>query len=103
MVKRMEVRQGDILKIDNIREPVFVASKDFFNNTGEVIGCPIFSKGNPGPLHIFIETEKTTGTVHCEKLKLLDLNSRRFSIKDHVLIKDIMNITDTIQGLFDYI
>ena len=98
-----EVKQGDILKIENIKDPVFVASKDYFNESGMIIGCPVCSSLTPGPLHICIETEQTTGTVHCEKLKLLDLNVRGYSIKDHVSINDVMNITDAIQGIFDYV
>lgn len=35
------LHQGDILKIDKIVHPVLVASKDFFNSSGEIIGCPI--------------------------------------------------------------
>lgn len=36
------VSQGDILKIEGIRHPVLVVSKDFFNTSGEIIGCPIY-------------------------------------------------------------
>ena len=40
-----ELHQGDILKIEHIKKPVLVVSKDFFNQTHEIIGCPIFEKG----------------------------------------------------------
>ena len=66
--------QGDILKIEKIKHPVFVASKDFFNTSGEIIGCPIINNSKPGPLHIWISTEHTEGYIHCEKLALLDLS-----------------------------
>ena len=32
------LHQGDILKIEKIKHPVLVASKDFFNSSGEIIG-----------------------------------------------------------------
>ena len=51
------VHQGDILKIERIKSPVLVVSKDFFNQTGEVIGCPIFKDGESGALHIFVEAD----------------------------------------------
>ena len=35
------LHQGDILKIEKIKHPVLVVSKDFFNTSGEIIGCPI--------------------------------------------------------------
>lgn len=72
-----EIHQGDILKIERIRQPVLVASKDFFNLSGEIIGCPIYADSTEGPLHIYISARETEGYVH--------------------------NITDAIQGIFDYI
>ena len=35
------LHQGDILKIEKTKHPVLVVSKDFFNTSGEIIGCPI--------------------------------------------------------------
>lgn len=35
------LHQGDILKVEKIKHPVLVVSKDFFNTSGEIIGCPI--------------------------------------------------------------
>ena len=98
-----ELHQGDILKIENIRQPVLVVSKDFFNQSGEIIGCPIFQTGGAGPLHIPIRTDKTEGYVQCEKLALLDLNVRGWAGTDRIPMADIINITDAIQGIFDYV
>ena len=39
----MEIQQGAVLKVEKIKDPVFVASKNFFNQSGEIIGCPIAS------------------------------------------------------------
>lgn len=103
MVMKESVHQGDILKIENIKSPVLVASKDFFNQTGEIIGCPIFKVGESGALHIFVKAEKMEGYVQCEKLALLDLNVRGFSKIDRIHMPDTINITDAIQGIFDYI
>lgn len=97
------LHQGDIIKIERIKRPVLVTSKDFFNQTGEIIGCPIFQDNVASPLHIYIKTNETEGYVQCEKLALLDLNIRGFSKKDRIPIADIINITDAIQGIFDYI
>jgi mRNA-degrading endonuclease toxin of MazEF toxin-antitoxin module len=97
------VHQGDIIKVENVKTPVFVASKDFFNQTGEIIGCPIMKNRKTGALHISIQTEKVEGVIHCEKLALLDLNKRGFLQIDRASMGDIINITDAIQGIFDYI
>ena len=98
-----DLHQGDILKIERIAKPILVVSKDFFNQTCEIIGCPLYAQGTPGPLHIPIHSNDVDGYVHCEKMTLLDLNIRGYSKIDHINYPDIMNITDAIQGIFDYI
>ena len=103
MVMREELHQGDILKIENIKKPVLVVSKDFFNQSFEIIGCPIYENGKAGPLHIYIKTEEVEGYVQCEKMTLLDLNIRGYSKINRIHYPDIMDITDAIQGIFDYI
>ena len=71
------LHQGDILRIEKIKHPVLVVSKDFFNMSGEIIGCPVISNTNPGPLHIWTSVgEEIEGYIQCEKLALLDLSIR---------------------------
>ena len=98
-----KVHQGDILKIERIKKPVLVVSKDFFNQTHEIIGCPVYEKGEAGPLHIHISAGDVDGYVQCEKIALLDLNVRGYSKLARIHYPDIINITDAIQGIFDYV
>ena len=98
-----DVHQGDILKIESVKLPVLVVSKDFFNQSGEIIGCPIYDIGEKGALRIHIEVDSLKGYVHCEKLALLDLSVRGFSKLCSIPVSDIINITDAVQGIFDYI
>ena len=97
------IHQGDILKIEKVTNPVLVVSKDYFNQTGEIIGCPIYRDGEPGALHIKIDTDEVVGYVQCEKIKLLDMNVRGFSQLGRIHIPKIMDITDAIQSIFDYV
>lgn len=97
------VHQGDIVKIERIRSSVLVTSKDFFNQTGEIIGCPVFQDSSASPLHIKIRTDSTEGYVQCEKLALIDLNVRDFSKTGRISMTDIIEITDAIQSIFDYV
>lgn len=97
------LHQGDILKIERIKHPVLVASKDFFNTSGEIIGCPIIMNSKPGPLHIWMSTENTEGYIHCEKLTLLDLSIRGYKKADELPIPEMINVSDAIQGIFEYI
>lgn len=98
-----ELHQGDILKIERIRHPVLVVSKDFFNTSGEIIGCPIYENGTESPLHIVVTTDEIQGYVQCEKLALLDLKMRGHKKVSRIALNDQMNIADAIQGIFDYI
>ena len=97
------LRQGDIIKVEYVKHPVLIVSKDFFNASGQIIGCPIVEQSTEGPLHIFVQTDAVKGYVQCEKLALLDLKIRGHKIVDSVLLSDRMNIADAIQGIFEYI
>lgn len=98
-----QLQQGDILKIEKIKHPVLVASKDFFNTSGEIIGCPIIKDSNLGPLHIWTSMENVEGYIQCEKLALLDLTIRGHKKIDRLPISEMMNVSDAIQGIFEYI
>lgn len=97
------IHQGDILKIGNIKYPVLVVSKDFFNETELIIGCPVLKDSTDSPLHIYIDSVKVKGAVHCEDMKLIDTRVRGYSVTDHINTASIMDITDAIQSIFDYI
>jgi len=99
----LEIHQGDILKIEKIKSPVLVVSKDFFNRSGEIIGCPIYETGEAGALHIYICTEEVKGFVQCEKLSLLDMDIRGYSVMDRIQMSAIIDVTDAVQSIFDYI
>lgn len=98
-----ELHQGDILKIERIKQPVLIVSKDFFNTSGEIIGCPIFEESVKGPLHIYISTDEVSGYVQCEKLALLDLKVRGHKRIDKLKLGDRINIVDAVQGIFEYV
>ena len=100
----MEIlHQGDILKIEKIKHPVLVVSKDFFNTSSEIIGCPIIRNSASGPLHIWMATEENEGYIQCEKLTLLDMSLRGYKKVDRLPISEMMNVSDAIQGIFEYI
>jgi len=96
------IEQGEILKVENIKYPVLVVSKNFFNKTEQAIVCPIIQDKPDDPLHIPFKAEKLSGTVLCEEMKLMDFRYRGFSLLDRIAYSDIINITDAIQSIFDY-
>lgn len=96
--------QGDVLKVEGIRPPVLVCSKDFFNESRQILVCPLLEPTVPGPLHISVQTEKGQSLMaHCEKLTLLDLAVRGWKKNDRLSLFQIMDICDAIQSIFDYL
>jgi len=98
-----EVRQGDILKIEKIKFPVLIVSNEFFNKSGEIIGCPITINAMEGPLHIFVSTNEVEGYVLCEQLKMFDLRVRGHKKIDQIKWSEKINISDAVQGIFEHI
>ncbi len=99
----MVLEQGTILKLEKQRIPVLVVSKEFFNESGVVIACPIYSEGEEGVLHRHIYTDDLEGYVHCDKLRPIDLDTRGYSVVSTIDTLTLMDISDIIQGIFDYI
>ena len=95
--------QGDILKVVSIAYPLVVVSKDFFNDSGMVMACPIIPRAIPGPLRIRFESTNCSGYICCEQVRLIDLNVRRFSRIDSIPCGDIIEVVDAIQSIFDYV
>ena len=98
-----QLHQGDLLKIENIRHPVLVVSKDFFNSSGAVIGCPVIKDSIAGPLHIWMSVEDNEGYIQCEKLALLDLSVRGYKRIGRLPLAEMINISDAIQSIFEYV
>lgn len=95
--------QGDILQVEGVRGDVVVASTNRFNRSGVVVACPLIHDGEPGPLHIEVHGREIHGVVICEQLKSLDLSARGYSKRDEISLEEIMEVSDAIQGIFDYI
>lgn len=94
--------QGDILRVEGIKGPVLIVSKNFFNRSEQAIVCPVVPNASPDPLHIEIHAEEIEGKVLCEQMKLLDLRFRGYTKISELHYPDIINITDAIQAIFDY-
>ena len=61
----MKVEQGDIVTIEDMKGHFLIASNNFFNETEQVILCPVVQDTFLEPLHIEIKTDDTQGIVMC--------------------------------------
>ena len=99
----IKAEQGDVLKIPSVQYPVVVVSKNFFNESGLIIACPILPEAVPGPLRIRCERIRTPGYVYCDQVRSVDLNKRRFTKIDALSYYELIDIVDAVQGIFDYV
>ncbi len=100
-----EFFQGDIIKITGFKKQLFViVSKNaFIKATGIFHVCPMFSNIQAGPVHIPVRGKKgESGTVICEQIKAIDPKVRGCNKVDLLAYEDIMNVSDTLQGIFEY-
>lgn len=98
----MNIEQGDIISVEKLSGNFLVVSKNFFNATEQVILCPIVTDTFCDALHIPLKVDEIEGIVMCEQMRLVDLKYRGYTIIAHISYDDIINITDAIQGIFDY-
>ena len=96
--------QGDIIKVEGYRDCfIIVSNNSFIRHTGAFHVCPVIKKCKEGPLHIKVKGRKgAAGVVVCEQIKLMDPSSRSCSPMDMVPYDMIMNISDAVQGMFEY-
>ena len=99
----IQLHQGDILKIERIKDPILIVSKDFFNITGNIIGCPIVKSCPKSSLHIWTSTKENEGYIQCEYLSLLDMTARGHKRVGRLPFHELMNVSDAIQGIFEYV
>ena len=97
------IEQGDLLKVEGIQHPVIVVSNNDFNQSGKAIVCPILKKAAPGPLHIELRKTEVEGYVLCEQVRYLDLAARHISKLTAARYFDIMDISDAVVSMFEYL
>ena len=100
----MDFSQGDIIKISGLRHFFLIVSKNaFIRAAGMFHVCPLLSNLEPGVTHIPVYgLHGLTGTVACEQIKLIDPDARVSSLQDRIAYGQLMEISDVIQGIFEY-
>ncbi len=97
--------QGDIVKIQGYQGARFVVvSKNaYIRATNMLHVCPLLPDVEEGPIHIVSSgMNGESGTAICEAVKLIDPSARGIQTIDRLPYTQIMEISDTIQGIFEY-
>ena len=100
----MKYAQGDIIKISGYQGRFLIVSKNAFIAAAHVFHvCPLFDDLKAGPVHIPVNGKNGfKGTAICEQIKLIDPDARNCSREDSLPYGQIMEVSDVIQGLFEY-
>ena len=100
----MGIGQGDIITVEGFHNKFLVVSKNaFIKATGIFHACPILENVQRGPIHIqIVGKKKTSGIVICEQIKFLDPSARGCMPVDSIPYETIMDVSDVIQGIFEY-
>ncbi|MBR2121890.1 MAG: type II toxin-antitoxin system PemK/MazF family toxin [Lachnospiraceae bacterium] len=82
---------------------LIISSNAFIKAVGAFHVCPVLNDYPDGPLHIRITGQNgIAGTAICEQLKLIDPEARVCMKLDRIPYHSIMDISDAVQGIFDY-
>ena len=95
-------QQGDILWLEKEKQYVLVLSRDFFNQSGMSVVCPLRDRADPDALHIRIHSDIYTGTALIEHLRSLDLQAGHYRKISVLSYEQVQDISDAVQGIFDY-
>ena len=98
-----DYEQGSVLRVDQLKFPVVVVSNKEFNKSGAALVCPIMKTAAAGPLHTPVAFGNTEGVVLCEQVKFLDLKRRHYSVTGTVDYYCIMDISDAVIGIVEYL
>lgn len=100
----IDFSQGDLIKIEGTKHPFLIVSSNLFiRYTGTFHICPVVSDAKQGPLHIrFTSSKGTHGIAICEQLLLVNPSNKLCNVCGHVSYDQIMNVSDAIQGIFEY-
>lgn len=98
----LTIGQGDVIQVEGIKYKLLVVSNDVFNKSDNVLVCPFDKNVEEGALHIPLDTENDYGFIVCEDIKRLDLNIRGYKKIESLSYKDIFEVTDAIQSIFEF-
>ena len=95
--------QGDIVTIEGVSHKLLVVSNQTFNDAGGIVVCPIVKNIEEGALHIPVDSARVKGTAVCEQLKCFQVKNRSFRVIDSISFFQVTDISDAIQGIFEFI
>ena len=93
------VSQGEIIKVEGIKNHLLVISRDIINENEVCIVIPLSNNFSESVTHI--KNSFSKDLLITEQLRYIDLNTRFYKKLGTLPLNEMQNIIDVIQGLFD--
>ncbi len=97
------VEQGDIIKIEGVRDLALVISKNYYNESGKVFLCPIYEKDLGTAFSMEMELNDTKFYVCCDAVKQMDIDAREYTKMGHLHLGKLIQVINLTQSIMDYI
>ena len=97
------VEQGDVIKIDGVRNLALVISKNYYNESGKAILCPVCEKDLGTTFSMEIELNDTKFYVCCDAVKQMDVDTRGYTKKGHLQLGKLIQVINLAKSIIDYI
>lgn len=99
-----KVSLGDIIKINGKNNYFVVVSNNTFNRYSSIFYvCPVVDDALMGPFHVDIKGRNgICGTIICENVLPINSASTVYRQVDNIPYMQVMEISDILQGVFEY-
>lgn len=97
------VEQGDIIKIEGIKHLALVISKNYYNESGKAILCPVLDTDIGTSFSLEIELDQDKYYVCCDAVKQMDLDTRSYTKKGHLHLGKMIQVVNLVQSISDYV
>lgn len=101
-MEQEQIEQGMVLRLEHPQMDVLVLSRAFFNRSGLTVVCPVVSGAKDDALHIPVTFDTYAGAALLEQLRSLDLHARFYKKLGQISYRQIQDISDAVQDIFDY-
>lgn len=96
------LQQGTLIRLSGKVQNALILSREFFNQTGMAVVCPLVKEAPHAALNIEIHTEAFSGYAILSQLRSIDLKVRHYVVLGELSFSQIQNISDAVQDIFNY-
>ena len=97
------VEQGDIIQITGEDRLALVVSKNYYNESGKAILCPVYKQDFGTAFCLEIELDGEKAFVCCDSVKQIDVETRGYSKMGRLHLGKLIQVVNLIKAIVDYV